>query len=117
MSITGSKPIMRYLHVIRGTNKKPYKIIQECAGDWKTLTDLLFGDSSPSLTRAIEVNHQLPNPSDKCREVFQKWISSHPSDDPDIRGPVTWNVLLAVLEELELDVLAKDIRMYALQQE
>ena len=104
---------MRHLQCILGTNGKRYRIIQECAGDWKTLTDLLFDNSSLRLTRAIEVDHRLPAPSDKSRAVFEKWIDGQPG----CREPVTWNELLTVLEELQLYELAKDLRMHALQQE
>lgn len=103
---------MAYLHSILGTNGKHYRIIQECACQWKVVADFLLQDSS-SVTREMERNPQLLSPSEKCRAVFEKWIHSQQI----AHEPVTWNELLSVLNDLEKGVLASDLRKYALQQE
>ena len=107
---------MAQLQCILGTNGQHYRIIQECAGQWKVLADFLLGESSLSVTREIERDPQLPSPSEKCRGVFEKWLDSQNSR-MNVREPVTWNELLIVLDDLEKGVLASDLKQYVLQQE
>ena len=104
---------MAQLHSIHGTNGQRYRIIQECAGQWKVVADFLLLNSSLSVTREIEKDPQLPSPSDKCRAVFEKWLDS--KNSTDVREPVTWTELLIVLDDLEKGVLANDLKKYVLQ--
>ena len=104
---------MAHLHTIHGTNGVRYKVIQELAGQWKVMADFLLGSSSLSVTEEIERDPQCPTPYDKCRAVFERWVNG----DPGVRQPVTWNELLTVIDDLEKDVLARDLKKYVLQQE
>lgn len=113
--ITGNRPTMSQLQCIIGTNGQRYRVIQECAGQWKVVADFLLPESSLHVTREIETDPRLPSPSDKCRAVFEKWLDSHNS--VNVREPVTWGELLIVLDDLEKGVLASDLRKYVLKQE
>lgn len=106
---------MSQLQCVIGTNGQRYRIIQECAGQWKVAADFLLSESSLSVTREIDRDPHLPSPSDKCRAVFEKWLDSQNS--MNVREPVTWDELLIVLDDLEKGVLANDLRKYVLKQE
>ena len=103
---------MSQLQCVIGTNGQRYRIIQECAGQWKVAADFLLLESSLSVTREIDRDPHLPSPSDKCRAVFEKWLDSQNS--MNVREPVTWDELLIVLDDLEKGVLANDLRKYVL---
>lgn len=105
---------MAQLHGILGTNEQCYRIIKECAGQWKVVADFLLPDSSLSVTREIERDPRLPGPDDKCRAVFEKWLDRQSS--MTLREPVTWNELLTVLDDVEKGVFASDLKKYVLQQ-
>ena len=78
-------------------------MLKEIGVNYKPLGLLLLNDESGAAVRAIECQYHLRAAAINC-EILQRWIQGGG------KGPVTWETLVKVLEQVELKTLASKIQ-------
>ena len=86
------------------------KIIQEIGINYHNLGIRLLNDGTCAVTNAIEAQYR-PDVNRITETILQKWLQG-----PG-REPKSWNTLITVLREIELKVLAQDIKDNLSQEE
>ena len=70
---------------------------------WKSIGDLLEFDDVGTRLLELEENNR-GNPETCCRDMFQLWLMG------DGKRPCSWRTLIEILQDSELDVLAREIK-------
>ncbi len=79
------------------------RIITELSPKWTDISDLL--GFSTARIQQIELNYNRVQ--DRCKEVMRLWLGS---EEGAYRYSTTWEGLIELLEDIELSILASDIR-------
>ena len=78
------------------------RIIQRIGQHYKKLGTLLLEDDTGAITEGIIAAHPR-QPEHITDAIFAKWLNGTG------RQPVTWATLIAVLKEIDLEQLARDV--------
>ncbi len=84
------------------------QIISELSPKWSDISDLL-GFSTARIQQIRQDNNGV---QDRCKEVMRLWLDS---EEGTYRYPTTWEGLIELLEDIELSILASDIRKVVCQ--
>ena len=103
-SLTGEKPTLSKLKVLKTTTGEKIKIIESVAPKWKELGDLLDFDPEGRTLELIEANNQLKGPIAYCREMFVTWLQGKGRE-------ATWEVLIELLEDINQSELATKVKI------
>ena len=95
-------PTLAKLSLLRATRGKKIKIIERVAPFWESLGDQLDFDESGSKLSLIKADHSTSEAC--CRAMFQHWLNGNGVT------PCSWRTLIELLEDLDQEVLAQDIR-------
>ena len=96
------RPTLKELQcLVNERNGKNIRFIKAVEGDWKKLADLLALED-----RVAAINQSASGETgEACRQVMGTWLKgAH-------RIPVTWGVLLDVLDEMECPEISKDLEL------
>ena len=80
----------------------PLRIVQRVGANYKMLSTLLLNDDTGATTEAIIIAHHQ-QPALITDSILSIWLQGRG------REPVTWATFIAVLNEVGLTELAKDI--------
>ena len=96
------KPTLPLLTVMPTKCGGALRIVQRVGANYKMLGTLLLNDDTGAITEAIIVAHHQ-QPAHITDSILSKWLQGGG------RKPVTWATFIAVLNEIGLTELAKDI--------
>ena len=102
-SLTGKKPKLAQLKIMKTTTGEKIKIIESVAPQWKELGDLLDFDSEGRTLELIEANNQQKGPVACCREMFVYWLKGKGRE-------ATWGVLIELLDDIDQSELARKVK-------
>ena len=95
-------PTLAKLSVLRTAGGKKIKIIERVAPFWQSLGDQLDFDESGSKLSLIKADHSTSEAC--CRAMFQHWLNGNGV------SPCSWHTLIELLDDLDQEVLAQEIR-------
>ena len=101
--LTGKKPTLAQLTIMKTATGEKIKIIESVALQWKQLGDLLDFDPEGRTLELIEANNQLKGHVACCREMFVMWLKGKGKE-------VTWEELIDILEDIDQSELAKKVK-------
>ena len=85
-----------------GSEENKLKIIQSTSKYYEKLAMFLLDDDNCDIVDCLKEEYHN-NPEKIVTAVYKKWLVGTG------RKPVTWQTLVGVLREIELNILAKDI--------
>ncbi len=88
--------------------KHRIQIISELSPKWSDISDLL----GFSTARIQQIRQDNSGVQDRCKEVMRLWLDS---EEGAYHYPTTWEGLIELLEDIELSILASDIRKVVCQ--
>ena len=102
-SLTGKKPTLAQLKMMKTATGEKIKIIESVAPQWKELGDLLDFDSEGQTLELIEANNQQKGPVVCCREMFITWLKGKGRE-------ATWGVLIELFDDIDQSELARKVK-------
>ena len=99
----GDRPKLFELQRLVGRNGTVFRIIEQVSHRWENIALALKFDGSVIDTTRMSCFFQVER---ACQSILQRWLEGATLD----ALPVTWEALLGCLEEVELNVLAKEVR-------
>ncbi len=84
------------------------QIISQLSPKWSDISDLL----GFSTARIQQIRQDNSGVQERCKEVMRLWLDS---EEGAYRYPTTWEGLIELLEDIELSILASDIRKVVCQ--
>ena len=102
-TLTGKKPTLAKLTILKSTTGEKIKIIESVAPQWKELGDLLDFDPEGRTLELIEANNQQKGPVACCREMFVSWLKGKGKE-------ATWEVLIELLGDVDQSELGKQVK-------
>jgi len=101
-SFTGDVPTLRELQCLRSKDgKTKVKVIETVAAIWTEVANLL--DINSSVVHQLERDNRRV--ADACREMFKRRL-----DDYEFPEPLTWNMVIEVLKDCDLNVCAEQLQ-------
>ena len=100
--LTGKKPTLAQLKIMKTATGEKIKIIESVATQWKELGDLFDFDSEGRTLELIEANQQKDNLT-CCREMFVCWLKGKGKE-------ATWGVLIELLDDIDQSELARKVK-------
>ena len=98
---TGEKPTLQQLLVFPGPQKK-IKVHEQIGIKYYELGAFLLDDDTGAIVKAIA--QEYSNNADNInKEILSKWLQGMG------KQPVTWNTLIEVLRDIDLNSLANDV--------
>lgn len=91
------------LKLMKTPKGEKVEVIKSLAADWKSFGVHLDFDGDGTTLNLIEAGHRN-HPIACCMEMFQRWLQGSG------RQPVTWGVLVELLEDFEHRHLARKIK-------
>ena len=101
--LTGKKPTLAQLKIMKTATGEKIKIIESVATQWKELGDLLDFDSEGRTLELIEANQQKDHLA-CCREMFVYWLKGKGRE-------ATWRVLIELLDDIDQSELARKMKI------
>ena len=102
-TLTGKKPTLSQLKLMKTTTGEKIKIIESVAPHWKEVGDLLDFDPEGRTLELIESDNKNEGHTACCREMFVYWLR--------VKGrEATWAVLIELLDDIEQSELAKKVK-------
>ena len=100
--LTGKKPTLAQLKIMKTATGEKIKIIESVATQWKELGDLFDFDSEGRTLELIEANQQKDHLT-CCREMFVCWLKGKGKE-------ATWGVLIELLDDIDQSELARKVK-------
>ena len=101
-TLTGKKPTLAQLKIMKTATGEKIKIIESVAPQWKELGDLLDFDPEGRTVQLIEVNLQKDHLA-CCREMLVYWLKGKGRE-------ATWGVLIELLDDIDQSELARKVK-------
>ena len=101
--LTGEKPALAQLKMMKTTTGEKIKIIESVAARWKEVGDLLDFDPEGRTLELIEASNQQKGLVVCCREMFMSWLKGKGRE-------ATWKVLIELLNDIDQSELAKQVK-------
>lgn len=100
--LTGDVPTLRELQCLKGKDgKTKVKVIDTVAAIWTKVANLL--DINSSIIDQLEYDYRRV--ADACEGMFKRRL-----EDDEFPEPLTWNIVIEVLKDCELNVCAEQLQ-------
>lgn len=96
------KPTLPQLRVLK-VGEKEMKILNHVAHDWSSIAIMMNFDDGGQMRDRIEKDKRGVTLS-CCEAMFEAWVGKKGR-----RGEPTWELLITILKECDLNVIAEDI--------
>ena len=101
--LTGKKPTIAKLLLLKVADGHKIQIIDTVASKWKLLGHLMNFDDTGTWVDKADNKHR-GDPDSCCVAIFKHWLNGNG------RGPHTWKTLIELLEDTDYQVLADEVR-------
>ena len=98
------KPTLAQLQLMKTASGERVKIINTVTPRWTSIGIQLNFDPDGQMLRLIEAEHKIKGEVACCERMFMHWLAGNGK-------PATWGTLIELLEDLDYNHLAQQIKV------